>query len=312
MCYKLQNWATLLLQPAGLLLVIAMGILVPASAHAHAVLVSSSPARDETVKTSPSVVRLQFNEPVRVIRVAARSADGGSQNLIADTTGTAVTFHLQNPVGRGSVIVSYRVESEDGHPVGGSLVFHVGTASPASPDVTVAATSGLNVAIWLVHIATILYLAVFVGGALFHRWLDPGHARPVRSFATLAPGGLLLVTGLYLQGLDELGMGLTLRGIEPLKDAAHGNALTAAGLAFLSIVLVSLPLAANRRGYLISGAPMISVTHYMTRDGQMLADVSPRRYFCTACHVPQADTQPLVRSEFKDMSELGFRPAGSE
>ena len=61
-----------------------------------------------------------------------------------------------------------------------------------------------------------------------------------------------------------------------------------------------------------SGAPMISVTHYMTRDGQMIADVSPRRYFCTACHVPQADTSPLVPSNFKDMSELGFKPAGSE
>src|SRR3546814_6202742 len=42
-----------------------------------------------------------------------------------------------------------------------------------------------------------------------------------------------------------------------------------------------------------SGAPMISVTHYMTREGQMLADVSPRRSFCTGCHVPQADTRPL-------------------
>lgn len=61
-----------------------------------------------------------------------------------------------------------------------------------------------------------------------------------------------------------------------------------------------------------SGAPMISVTHYMTRQGQMIADVSPRRYFCTACHVPQADVQPLVPSTFKDMSELGFKPAGSE
>ena len=30
-----------------------------------------------------------------------------------------------------------------------------------------------------------------------------------------------------------------------------------------------------------SGAPMISVTHYMTREGQMLADVSPRRDLCT-------------------------------
>lgn len=61
-----------------------------------------------------------------------------------------------------------------------------------------------------------------------------------------------------------------------------------------------------------SGAPMVSVTHYMTREGQMLADVSPRRYFCTACHVPQADTRPLVDNIFKDMSELGFKPAGSE
>ncbi|GGL50259.1 nitrate reductase cytochrome c-type subunit [Wenxinia marina] len=61
-----------------------------------------------------------------------------------------------------------------------------------------------------------------------------------------------------------------------------------------------------------SGAPMISVTHYMTREGQMLADVSPRRYFCTACHVPQADTQPLIPNDFVDMSELGVAPAGSE
>ncbi|NRP22369.1 Periplasmic nitrate reductase, electron transfer subunit [Ensifer adhaerens] len=61
-----------------------------------------------------------------------------------------------------------------------------------------------------------------------------------------------------------------------------------------------------------SGAPMISVTHYMTRDGQMIADVSPRRYFCTACHVPQADVRPLVDNGFKDMSELGVKPAGSE
>ena len=61
-----------------------------------------------------------------------------------------------------------------------------------------------------------------------------------------------------------------------------------------------------------SGAPMISVTHYMTREGQMLADVSPRRYFCTACHVPQADANPLVPNTFKDMSELGVKHAGDE
>ncbi len=61
-----------------------------------------------------------------------------------------------------------------------------------------------------------------------------------------------------------------------------------------------------------SGAPMISVTHYMTREGQMLADVSPRRYFCTACHVPQADTPALIGNTFTDMSELGVGQAGDE
>jgi nitrate reductase (cytochrome), electron transfer subunit len=61
-----------------------------------------------------------------------------------------------------------------------------------------------------------------------------------------------------------------------------------------------------------SGAPMISITHYMTREGQMLADVSPRRYFCTQCHVPQTEASPLVGNTFTDMSELGVRAAGSE
>ena len=60
-----------------------------------------------------------------------------------------------------------------------------------------------------------------------------------------------------------------------------------------------------------SGAPMISITHYMDRAGQMLAGVSPRRYFCTACHVPQADVAPLIDNEFEDMSEIGADRAGA-
>lgn len=58
----------------------------------------------------------------------------------------------------------------------------------------------------------------------------------------------------------------------------------------------------HRRQYTeASGAPMISVTHFMDRDGQVLADVTPRRYFCTACHVQQTDAAPLVPNTFQDM-----------
>lgn len=61
-------------------------------------------------------------------------------------------------------------------------------------------------------------------------------------------------------------------------------------------------LECHRRQYTeASGAPMISVTHFMDRDGQVLADVTPRRYFCTACHVQQTDARPLVPNSFTDM-----------
>ena len=51
-------------------------------------------------------------------------------------------------------------------------------------------------------------------------------------------------------------------------------------------------------------APMISVTHFMDRDGNFLADVSPRRYFCSQYHVTQIERKPLLENTFKDVKEL--------
>jgi cytochrome c-type protein NapB len=53
-----------------------------------------------------------------------------------------------------------------------------------------------------------------------------------------------------------------------------------------------------------SQAPMVSVTHFMDRDGNFLAEISPRRYFCNQCHVPQLDAKPLVENTFIDMHSL--------
>ncbi|MDZ5460948.1 nitrate reductase cytochrome c-type subunit [Azohydromonas lata] len=53
-----------------------------------------------------------------------------------------------------------------------------------------------------------------------------------------------------------------------------------------------------------SGAPMVSITHFQDRQGNHLAELSPRRYFCTQCHVPQADLKPLVDNRFVDVNEL--------
>ena len=48
-----------------------------------------------------------------------------------------------------------------------------------------------------------------------------------------------------------------------------------------------------------TGATKISVTHFKTREGEELTSVSPRRYFCNQCHVPQSDAKPLVGNTFK-------------
>ena len=53
-----------------------------------------------------------------------------------------------------------------------------------------------------------------------------------------------------------------------------------------------------------SQGPMVSVTHFMDRDGQVRAAVSPRRYFCLQCHVPQTDARPLVGNTFKDVDAV--------
>lgn len=55
-------------------------------------------------------------------------------------------------------------------------------------------------------------------------------------------------------------------------------------------------------------APPVSVTHYMDRDAQFLATISPRRYFCNQCHVVQTDARPLVANTFQDVDSLLASP----
>ena len=60
----------------------------------------------------------------------------------------------------------------------------------------------------------------------------------------------------------------------------------------------------SRRRSQDSQAPMVSVTHYQDRDGNFLADISTRRYFCQQCHVTQDNVKPLLANEFVDVDEI--------
>ena len=67
----------------------------------------------------------------------------------------------------------------------------------------------------------------------------------------------------------------------------------------------------SRRRAEQSGASMISVTHYVDRNGNFLAEMSPRRYFCNQCHVTQVESRPLVDNTFEDV-DLILRRVGKE
>ena len=54
-------------------------------------------------------------------------------------------------------------------------------------------------------------------------------------------------------------------------------------------------------------ATKISQTHFESRDGAVLANVSARRYFCMQCHVPQVDAVPLVENTFEPVDVMKMR-----
>lgn len=56
--------------------------------------------------------------------------------------------------------------------------------------------------------------------------------------------------------------------------------------------------------YKEAGATKISQTHFSDRENNVLANIAARRYFCTQCHVPQVDSDPLVENTFTPIKTI--------
>ena len=53
-----------------------------------------------------------------------------------------------------------------------------------------------------------------------------------------------------------------------------------------------------------AGAPKISETHYIGREGERLNHVSTARWFCVQCHVPQVEAKELVPNSFESAVDI--------
>ena len=54
-----------------------------------------------------------------------------------------------------------------------------------------------------------------------------------------------------------------------------------------------------------TGATKVAKSHYLDREDKKQSNISPRRYFCMQCHVPQFDAKPLVANTYKPAAKKG-------
>ena len=109
--------------------------LTGAPAVAHASLVSADPEQGSVVAMLPEQITLTFNEPVRLESggVTAFDAAGDEWEVDAVSRDNLVVVTPVGDPGEGTVVIAYRITSEDGHEVSGALHFSVGAASTGGP-----------------------------------------------------------------------------------------------------------------------------------------------------------------------------------
>ena len=199
-----------MMRAAAALLVVCAVLASAGAAHAHASLMRSEPADRAVVAQPPVSLKLIFNEPVSplVLRLVRPGGEIGTLTGRAGSNGT-LAVPLPQYLADGTHLLSWRVVSADGHPVGGSLTFSIGapSAAPASPQ---SADAPLLTLIWLARL--VLYAGLFagVGGVFFVTWFAPDErlSRAAVRY-TLYTGLVVAVLSVGLHGADVLGLALT-------------------------------------------------------------------------------------------------------
>lgn len=181
-------------------------------ALAHAALVESHPMDGATIESAPPTVRLRFNEPVSALVVSLTDAAGRThRDLSVAARNDVLEIAMPPGLARGSHVLSYRVTSGDGHPIGGSIVFSVETPTGHATVAGSDGDEGARTALWLARMGLYLGLFLGVGGTFFLAWIAPGQAagRTGWVLATfLAVGILSAVLSVGILGADALGVSL--------------------------------------------------------------------------------------------------------
>lgn len=223
-----------------------------APASAHATLVSSDPAEGAVLAASPGQVTFTFDEPVQLVPggLLAFDASGEQVGVEASANGLEVEGDLPDTLDEGTYVITWRVVSSDGHPIAGSLTFHVGAPSlkVEAPKVAPSDPGAVPTVQAVVHGTNYVALLLAGGLAIFLAWtvrgvrLDGAVRRRVVRLLRVSAFVAVLTAALAvpLAGAYQLGSGLG--GVLDLD--ALDPALVQEDLQVLALQLAGLGVAA--------------------------------------------------------------------
>jgi copper transport protein len=240
-------------------------------AHAHAVLLESSPAADAVLEDAPERAVLRFNEPVRpaVIRLLQAAEEVSIELEGVEVTDAELSAPLPSGLPDGSYVLSYRVTSADGHAVVGSFVFAIGAPGAATPLEAAAesdefwAGAGMAArALWYGSLLLAAGLALFLGVLPVPTELRPPLRQALAWIAVLGLTACLAIIGttggtLYGGPPDALLQSEPWR-IALASPIAASIAAAAPGLALL--LLAARRTSHHERLALFAGALLVAVS----------------------------------------------------
>jgi copper transport protein len=243
---------------AGALLFLALVLLIPAEARAHALLVRSLPEADAELVEPPAAVEMWFSEPLEAGFSGARLLDASGAEI---STGAAQVnpldpFHMTLPLERlepGIYTVAWQTLSQaDGHEWAGFFPFTVLYPDGTHPGGAAASIEGTNGAElptlpevgarWLLLLGSMLLFGLPLFGLVVQPQKE-GESELAAYLSSLLVRGLwlglaFLVAGSAWQLVNQAARLSSLEALPALLLTTRGGNLALARLALAGVVLL--------------------------------------------------------------------------
>jgi len=156
-----------------LLAFLAVLLIPPAPAQAHALLIRSNPASGTTLAQSPRLARLWFSEELAMAHSSLRLVDATGQTVpgtgpIETTQDPTVLAAVLPPIGHGTYGLMWQaMAADDGHTTGGTVVLSVAVAAASALRSDARQDGSLDVLARWLRLAALAVVTGAVGVSLF-------------------------------------------------------------------------------------------------------------------------------------------------